>query len=56
MVKHGAKILDEGAKNQEFYEFNEGKEWIQDYYKLLWDHELDENLYAVIQYLQRKEG
>mgnify|MGYP000870192848 CR=1 FL=1 len=22
----------------------------------MWDHELDENLYAVVQYLQRKEG
>jgi len=28
ILKHGGKILDEPAKTLDFYEFNEGKEWI----------------------------
>ena len=40
----------------DFNEFNDGKEWLVDFYKLFWDEELNENLYWVIQYLQRKEG
>ena len=28
ILKHGGKILDEPAKTVDFYEFNEGKEWI----------------------------
>jgi hypothetical protein len=26
-------------------EFNDGKEWYMDFYKLFWDEDLDENLY-----------
>jgi len=28
ILKHGGKILDEPAKTVDFYEFNEGKEWL----------------------------
>ena len=40
----------------DFIEFNDGKEWNVDFYKLFWDEELNENLYCVVQYLERKEG
>ena len=30
---------------QDFNEFNDGKEWYMDFYKLFWDEEIDENLY-----------
>ena len=36
-------------KVPEDYEFEEGKIWNQDYYAMLWDEELNENLYAVFQ-------
>lgn len=29
----------------DFVEFNDGKEWYMDFYKLFWDEELNENLY-----------
>ena len=29
----------------DFNEFNDGKEWLVDFYKLFWDEELNENLY-----------
>ena len=41
---------------EDFIEFNDGKEWPMDFYKLFWDEDLNENLYCVVQYLQRKEG
>ena len=41
---------------EDFIEFNDGKEWLIDFYKLFWDEDLNENLYCVVQYLQRKEG
>ena len=41
-----------GPKIHDFYEFNEGKEWFQDFYKQIWDKELKDNLYAVVQLLQ----
>lgn len=40
----------------ELHEFNDGKEFFMDFYKLFWDEDLNENMYVVIQYLERKEG
>jgi hypothetical protein len=34
--------------------FNEQRTWYKDFYKLLWDLELKENIYIVLQYLERK--
>lgn len=30
---------------EDLNEFNDGKEWYMDFYKLFWDEDLDENLY-----------
>lgn len=36
--------------------FNEQKTWFKDFYNLLWDLNLKENVYLILQYLERKES
>ena len=48
--------MDAKVNYHDFYEFNEGKEWECDFYKMIWDTDLKDNLYAVIQYIEVKEG
>lgn len=36
--------------------FNEKRIWYRDFYNLMWDFDLKEGLYLVLQFLERKDG
>lgn len=45
LKKGTAQAAQIPTKYEDYFEFNDGKEWLLDFYKLFWDEDLNENLY-----------
>jgi hypothetical protein len=56
ILQPGAKeVEDKGKENADkFLVFNEERTWYKDLYNLIWDMDLEENVYIVLQLLERK--
>ena len=49
-------MINDGVEDRSMITFNEKRIWYKDFYNLMWDFDLKEKLYLVLQFLEKKEN
>lgn len=49
-------MVNDGVEDRSMITFNEKRIWYKDFYNLMWDFDLKEKLYLVLQFLEKKEN